>query len=129
MSLPREGATKEMGAAAGLHRHDADRESRHETYHALAGHPSTEHHCSARIQSGKAAAVLTQINSEHGDRRFGHGPLLCFQRKIASVVRGGPSYKLSRSLNGYPDGRGALQMAMRDELDVASEQLRVGQEE
>jgi transposase InsO family protein len=56
------------GAAAGLHRDHAPRQSGHERKHALSRHLPAENHCAARVQAGRAAAVLAEIDSEHGDR-------------------------------------------------------------
>jgi hypothetical protein len=84
VALGGEGASQEVGAATCLHGNDARWQRGGERDHAFSSDLSSEHDRPTRIQSCEAAAVLTQINSKHGNGRLRHHPLLLFRHQLSA---------------------------------------------
>src|ERR1700730_10002057 len=92
-----------MGAAAGLHRDDARRQSFGEANDARRPHAPPFDDRAPTIQPYEAAAILAKINSENCNLHLVSPVLPVASNNNATGRRGGPSHKLSRSRGG--DGR------------------------
>jgi hypothetical protein len=78
-----------MSAAAGLHRDDAGRQLGLQADDRLTPRPPAQHHRPGRVETDEAATVLTEIDTQHGDRTLCHSRSLHSSKAAACHQRFG----------------------------------------
>src|ERR1700730_809998 len=89
-----------MGAAAGLHRDDARRQSFGEANDARRPHAPPFDDRAPTIQPYEAAAILAKINSENSNLHLVSPVLQIASNNNAAGRRGGPSHRAEKQ--GHP---------------------------
>jgi len=89
MSLRGEQPPKVMSATAGLHRDDTSAQLGRQAHNHLTPCAMAQDHRPGSVEADKAAAILAEIDTQHGDRTFCHSRSLHSSKAAACHQRFG----------------------------------------